>query len=62
MELIALPFALAGFVFATIAFSHATSASAKVDRLEKRLIDSGILDEESASDLLSDSNTLCVGD
>ena len=50
MELFALPLAIAGFVFATIAFSHATSASAKVERLEERMIESGILKEDSASE------------
>ena len=57
MEIFALPFALVGFVFATIAFSQATSASAKVERLEKRMIQGGFLDEESVTDLFPNPNT-----
>lgn len=38
MDVVALPFGLMGFIFGIIAFNQAASASAKIDKLEQRLI------------------------
>ncbi|MEM8671994.1 MAG: hypothetical protein AAGG48_31035 [Planctomycetota bacterium] len=39
-------FGMMGFVFAMSASNNATAAADKVERLEKRLSDAGILDRE----------------
>jgi hypothetical protein len=54
MQIVALPFAIMGFVFGTIAFSYATSATARIERLERRLVDAGVVEEESVATLRSD--------
>ncbi len=48
--MLALPFGMLGFIFGMIAFSYATSATARVDRLEQRLIEAGMLEKESPTD------------
>jgi hypothetical protein len=50
IQMLALPFGMLGFIFGMIAFSYATSATARVDRLEKRLIEAGMLENESSTD------------
>ena len=44
MDVVALPFGLMGFVFGIIAFNQAASASAKIAKLEERLIEAGVLE------------------
>ena len=48
--MLALPLGMLGFIFGMIAFSYATSATARVDRLEQRLIKAGMLEKESSTD------------
>ena len=44
MDFVALPFGLIGFVFGIIAFNQAASASAKIAKLEERLVEAGVLE------------------
>ena len=53
MEFVAMPFAIMGFIFGTIAFSHATSASKKIEELEQRLVAAGLLEEEEPAEVES---------
>lgn len=50
IQMLALPLGMLGFIFGMIAFSYATSATARVDRLEQRLIKAGMLEKESSTD------------
>ena len=45
MSTVAFPFAIVGFTFGMIAFTQVSAASARIKRLEQRLIQAGVLEE-----------------
>ena len=43
MDVIAMPFGIMGFIFGILAMSQAAAASAKIEKLKKRLSKAGVL-------------------
>ncbi len=50
MDTVGFVFGMMGFIFGMAAMSIAISASGKIDKLEQRLNEAGILNKENATD------------